>query len=167
MWPCTQFYTPKGLILSDIWARRFRPATARCPAHFSQKNNNNGKPQMFGKELSPLCDGTVSNGNSSSKIYVGIFFWKCPNIGREGEKTLPHKTNGKEMSPFLAHNQRWKGSSEIAPFMNFTYLFFTCQVSCLLSRMIVQWQLAIPVPNNTLAGVKMNIHVFFVSHIQV
>ena len=33
---------------------RFRPATARYPAPFSQKNNNNGKPQMFGKRLSPL-----------------------------------------------------------------------------------------------------------------
>ena len=28
MWPCTQFCTPKGLIKSDIWVRRFRPATA-------------------------------------------------------------------------------------------------------------------------------------------
>ena len=25
------------------------------PAHFSQKNNNRGKPQMFGKRLFPLC----------------------------------------------------------------------------------------------------------------
>ena len=42
LWTCTQFYTPKGLILSYIWAKRFRPATARYPAHFSQTNNNNG-----------------------------------------------------------------------------------------------------------------------------
>ena len=41
--------------LNNIRARRFRPATARYPAHFSQKNNNNGKPQMFGKRLFPLC----------------------------------------------------------------------------------------------------------------
>ena len=54
MWPCTQFYTPKGLILSDIWARRFRPATARYPAHFSQKNNNKGKAQSLEKD-SPHC----------------------------------------------------------------------------------------------------------------
>ena len=37
MWPCTQFYSLKGLILWDIWARRFRPATAMYLAHFSQK----------------------------------------------------------------------------------------------------------------------------------
>ena len=30
------------------------PATARYPAHFSQKKNN-GKAQMFEKRLSPLC----------------------------------------------------------------------------------------------------------------
>ena len=30
MWPCTQFYAPKGLILSGIWGRRFRPATEVC-----------------------------------------------------------------------------------------------------------------------------------------
>ena len=56
MWPCTQFYTPKGLILSDIWARRFRPARARYPAHFSQKkHNNNGQRCLFEKRLSSLC----------------------------------------------------------------------------------------------------------------
>ena len=55
MWPCTQFYTPEGLILSDIWGRRFRHATARYPSHFNQKNNNKGKPQMFVKRLFPLC----------------------------------------------------------------------------------------------------------------
>ena len=54
MWSCTQFYTPKGLILSDIWARRFRPASARYPAHFSQKINNQGKAQSLEKD-SPHC----------------------------------------------------------------------------------------------------------------
>ena len=54
MWPCTHFYTTKGLLLSDNWARRFRPATARYPAHFSQKKNNNGH-RSFGKKESSHC----------------------------------------------------------------------------------------------------------------
>ena len=56
--PGIRFYTPKGLFLSDIWARRLRPATARYPAHFSQKNNNNGHRCLFGKRLSSLCHGS-------------------------------------------------------------------------------------------------------------
>ena len=43
--PGIRFYTPKGLILSGIWARRSRHATARYSAHFSQKQQQ--WPQMF------------------------------------------------------------------------------------------------------------------------
>ena len=53
--PGIGFYTPKGLILSHIWAWRFRPASARYRANFSQTNNNNGKLQMFGRKNMVRC----------------------------------------------------------------------------------------------------------------
>ena len=54
MWPWTQFYTPKGLILSDFWARWFRPATARYPTKLSQKTITMAKHRCLEKD-SPHC----------------------------------------------------------------------------------------------------------------
>ena len=34
---------------------KIQASHSKVSCHFSQKNNNNGKPQMFGKRLSPLC----------------------------------------------------------------------------------------------------------------
>ena len=54
MWPCTQFYTPEGIILSDNWAKRFRPAIARYSAHFSQKRITMAT-KVLGKKDSSHC----------------------------------------------------------------------------------------------------------------
>ena len=70
MWPCTQFYTPKGLILSDIWARRFRPATARYPAHFSQKTITMATEVW--KKDSPHC---VLEENLPWEFWLQL--WRC------------------------------------------------------------------------------------------
>ena len=64
MWPCTQFYTPEGLILSDIWAGRFRPATARYPAHFIQKRITMAT-EVWGKKDSPHCGRAKIDFNHS------------------------------------------------------------------------------------------------------
>ena len=52
--PGIRCYTPKGLIFSDIWARRFKPATAGYPSHFSQINNTMATDVCLEK-YSPHC----------------------------------------------------------------------------------------------------------------
>ena len=49
--PGIRFYTLPGLNPSDIWARRFRPATARYPAHSSQKTITMAKYRVWKKTL--------------------------------------------------------------------------------------------------------------------
>ena len=70
------FTRPKGLILSEIWARRFRPAAARCPAHFNQKTIKMAT-EVWKKRLSPLWRDWKLFVLNSEKIRVrgqGLFF---------------------------------------------------------------------------------------------
>ena len=75
MWPCTQFYTPEGLILSDNWARRFRPATARYPAHFSQKR---------------ITMATEVLGNKDSSHWYQVDLWFFTYLA--SQRSQPKKT---------------------------------------------------------------------------
>ena len=74
MWPCTQFYTPKGLILSDIWARRFRPATARYPAHFSQKTITKATHRVWKRSLLTVRDH--GDRETYLLLYINDFIWR-------------------------------------------------------------------------------------------
>ena len=146
MWPCTQFYTPEGLLVSDIWARRFSPATARYPAHFSQKNNNKDKPRMFGKRLFPLCDGEIwqnfeisnlvtqytTGPAKTSTLKMTLFILSCFPPDRFSLEKAAKKGRQK----LFPRDEKWSASS----FAPLKYLLLTpsCSLTCVRNLIVIK-----------------------------
>ena len=71
-----------GLILSDIWARWFRPATARYPAHFGQGMRQNSSSCL-------VLEKQGSRVSSLKWLRKRQAFWGIPHLLLDLGKILP------------------------------------------------------------------------------
>ena len=130
MGPCTQFYTLKGLILSDIWARRFRPATARYPAHFRQKTIT---MDVCLKKDSPHCPSIKTWLKKNIIDLFEIVKWlKKKTSVINGQSQNPKHMRMKKMTKMWAKQTEvvhWSNQSTLLIFKNQSHLQLSNLVS--------------------------------------
>ena len=98
----------KLCIPSVIWARSFRPATARYPAHFSPKKTITiaiATDVLFGIPLAFQCLGTSSVYSLQVRVTLKTWAWLCPCLSPRA----PAYSNWRS---WLSNHIRWSRSTD-------------------------------------------------------